>query len=96
VRDLIEAGLSEPADARGTYGISATKLVAVGRTWMIQDHHANDDDAELIASDEAIGAPIGNLHWLSGSNSVRRADMQDTGHGGASRSAALVPQRCCV
>jgi hypothetical protein len=64
VRDLIEAGLSEPADARATYGISATKLVAVGRAWMIQDHRANDGDAELITSDEAIGAPIGNMHLL--------------------------------
>jgi len=31
---------------------------------MIQDHRTNDDDAELIPSDEAIGAPIGNMHWL--------------------------------
>jgi len=49
VRDLIEAGLNEPADALATYGISATPLVAGDRSWMIQCHHAGEDDAVLAA-----------------------------------------------
>jgi hypothetical protein len=61
VRDLIEAGLSEPADARATYGFSGTTLVPGDRAWMIQCHHAGGDDAELWASVEAIDMPIGNL-----------------------------------
>jgi len=47
VRDLIEAGLSEPAEALATYGISAAPLVSGDRFWMIQCHHAGSDDAEL-------------------------------------------------
>jgi hypothetical protein len=49
VRDLIEAGLSEPADALATYGISAAPLVADDRSWMIRCRHAGEDDAVLAA-----------------------------------------------
>jgi hypothetical protein len=60
-RDLIEAGLSEPADARATYGFSGTTLVPGDRACMIRCHQAGYDDAELGASVEAIDAPIGHL-----------------------------------
>ena len=61
MRDLIEAGLSEPADARVTYGISAITLVLGDRAWMIQCPHAGGDEAELWALIEAVDMPIGNL-----------------------------------
>ena len=60
-RDLIEAGLSEPADARATYGFSGTTLVPDDRACMIRCHQAGDDDAELGASVEAIDVPTGYL-----------------------------------
>ena len=71
VRDLIEAGLSEPADALATYGISAATLVPGDRAWVMQCHHVGDDDAEVPALVEAIDAPIGILGGLRGGASVR-------------------------
>ncbi|OBX17529.1 hypothetical protein A9995_15635 [Erythrobacter sp. QSSC1-22B] len=61
VRDLIEAGLSEPADALATYGISSATLVPGDWAWVLRCRHTGDDDAELSANVEVIDAPIGNL-----------------------------------
>ena len=94
VRDLIEAGLSEPADALATYGISAVTLVPGGRALVMQCHHIGHGDAEPAALVEAIGAPIGNFGGLRGGTSVRSAGLQDSGYGGSSRSSALMPRRC--
>jgi hypothetical protein len=48
-RDLIEAGLNEPADALASYGISAAPLVAGDRSGMIRYHCAGEYDAVLAA-----------------------------------------------
>ena len=94
MRDFIEAGLSEPADALATYGISAVTLVCGGRALVMQCHHIGHGDAEPAALVEVIGAPIGNFGGLRGGTSVRSAGLQDSGYGGSSRSSALMPRRC--
>ncbi|WP_373487669.1 hypothetical protein [Blastomonas sp.] len=71
MRDLIEAGLSEPAEALATYGISAAPLVAGGQTRMIQFYHAGEGDAILAAQVEVTDVPTSNLRKLLGGNAVR-------------------------
>lgn len=59
VRDLIEAGLSEPADAATRYGISVAKPVPSERLGVMQCCHVGEDEAETPMLTEAIDAPIG-------------------------------------
>lgn len=65
-RDLIEAGLSEPADAATRYGICAAALVPVERLGMMRCHHAGGGGVEWLVSVKAIDAPIGILGWAAG------------------------------
>lgn len=59
VRDLIEAGLSEPADAAMRYGISVAKPVPGERLGVMQCCHVGEDEAETPTLTEAIDAPVG-------------------------------------
>lgn len=93
MRDLIEAGLSEPADALATYGISAAPLVAGDRACLIGCHQASEDDGVLAALVEIIDAPHGYLRRLRGGTAVLRVDLQDGRDGG---SSAQMPRRCHV
>lgn len=58
-RDLIEAGLSEPADATTRYGISVAKPVRGERLGVMQCCHVGEDGAETPTLTEAIDAPVG-------------------------------------
>ena len=93
VRDLIKVGLSEPADALATYGISAVTLVPGGRAWVMQCHHIGHGDAKPPALVEAVGAPIGNFGGRRGGTSVVSEVLQASRYGGSSRSSALMPRR---
>ena len=94
VRDLIEAGLSEPADALATYGISAATLVPGDRAWVMQCPMSVMNAAKPLALVEAIDASIGILGGLRDGASVRRAGRQDGGHRGLLRPSTLMPRRC--
>jgi hypothetical protein len=59
VRDLIEAGLSEPADAATRYGISVVKPVPGERLGVMQCCYVGEDEAETLLLPEAIDAPVG-------------------------------------
>ena len=59
MRDLIEAGLSDPADAATRYGISVAKPVPGERPGVMQCCHVGEDGAETPTLTEAIGAPVG-------------------------------------
>ena len=70
MRDLIEAGLSEPAEALATYGISTAPLVAGGQYCVIRCYHADESDATLTAKVEVTDMPNSVLHELLGGNAV--------------------------
>lgn len=93
MRDLIEVGLSEPADALATYWISAAPLVAGDRSCMIRCHHAGEDDRVLAAWVEIIDAPNGYLRGQRVGTAVLRVDLLSGRHG---RSSAQMPRRCDV
>ena len=59
VRDLIEAGLNEPADAAPRYGISVARAVPGERLGVMQCRHIGEDEAAPPMSTEAIDAPVG-------------------------------------
>ena len=59
VRDLIEAGLNEPAYAATRYGISVARPVPCERLGVMQSRHVGGDEAETPMSTEAIDAPGG-------------------------------------
>ena len=59
VRDLIEAGLSEGADAATDYGISVARRVPGEWPGVMQCRHVGEDEAATPASNEAIDAPVG-------------------------------------
>ncbi|MFD2054229.1 hypothetical protein ACFSQT_17805 [Mesorhizobium calcicola] len=66
VRDLIEAGLSEPADAATRYGISIAKPALGVRLGVMQRCHVGEDEAETPTLTEAIDAPVGIFGRASG------------------------------
>jgi hypothetical protein len=96
VRDLIEAGLSEPADAHATYGVSATTLVGSVSTWMIQGLGSSGCAAGFAAKVAVIAAAIASLGWLRSATAARGVDLKDAGQRGPSRSSSSLPQRCWV
>jgi len=96
VRDLIEAGLSEPADAHTAYGVSATTLGAAVSAWMIQGLGSKGYAAEFATKVVVIAAAIANLSWLLLDTSARWVGLPDTGQRASSRSSAPLPQRCWV
>ena len=59
VRDLIEAGLSEPAIAATRYGISVARPVPGERLGVMPCRAVGGDEAETPMSTEAIDAPVG-------------------------------------
>ena len=59
VRDLIEAGLNEPAVAATRYGISVARAVPGERLGVIECCAVGGDDAETPMSTEAMDAPVG-------------------------------------
>jgi len=93
VRDLIEAGLSEPADAATRYGISVA--APVPGDWLSATRCAcgggGDVESPVLAG--AIDARIGILGWAAGSTPAQRLDRQDGGHGASSRRSKLMSRR---
>ena len=79
MRDLIEAGLSEPVDARETYGISAITLITLCWGRMPQCRDAGGCDAGLSAQVAMIVAPIDNLGRLRSDTSARRVGLERPG-----------------
>lgn len=65
-RGLIEAGLSDLADAAARYGIRVAPPVAGDRFWVTRCARVGGGDAERPVSVEAIDAPIGILGWVAG------------------------------
>jgi hypothetical protein len=65
-RDLIEAGLSEPADAATRYGISVARPDPGDWLWVSQCTHVGGGDAEPLVLVGAIDAAIGILGWVAG------------------------------
>lgn len=59
VRDLIEAGLSEGAEAATGYGISVAMPVPGEWPGVMQCRHVGEDEAATPMSTEAIDAPVG-------------------------------------
>jgi hypothetical protein len=66
VRDLIEGGLSEPANAATRYGISGAKPVPGERLAVMQCCHVGEDGAETPTLTEAIDALIGIFGCAAG------------------------------
>ena len=59
MRDLIEAGLSEPADAATRYGISVVRPVPDKQLGVMQCRTVGEDETETPISTEAIDALVG-------------------------------------
>ena len=76
VRDLIEAGLNEPADARATYGISVARLASDEGLAVMLCQHAREDEAETSALTEVIDALSGVFWWAWRNTSTFRAGRQ--------------------
>jgi hypothetical protein len=72
VRDLIEAGLSEPADAGHRYGISVATPVPGDWLWVTRCARVGGGDAEPLMLVETIDALIGIWVGLRDGASVRR------------------------
>ncbi|MDH7976119.1 hypothetical protein QH494_28430 [Sphingomonas sp. AR_OL41] len=90
VRDLIEAGLSEPADAATRYGISVARPVPGDWFWVGRCTRTGGGDADPPVLVEAIDAPFGILGWVAGWAPAQRVDRQDAGHGASLRPSRLM------
>ena len=77
VRDLIEAGLSEPADAATRYGISVAPQVPGDWLWATRCARVGGGDAEPLVLAGEIDARIGFLGWVARSTPARRMGRQD-------------------
>ncbi len=96
MRDLIEAGLSESADARATYGISATTPGAAVSAWIIQGLGSSGYAGGFATKVVVIAAAIASLGWLRSAAAAQRVDLQDGEQRKPSRSSVPLPQRCWV
>ncbi|MBB3862965.1 hypothetical protein GGQ88_004274 [Novosphingobium hassiacum] len=85
--------MSEPADARATYGISATTLVVAVLAWAIQSPSASGRGVQFSTKAAAIVVPIGNLSWLRLDTAAQWVGLRDTGQRASPRSSAPLPQR---
>ena len=91
VRDLIEAGLNEPADAAPRYGISVARPVPGARLGVIQWRLVGEDEAATPMSTEAIDAPVGIFGSAAGNACALRVGRPDGGHGASLHPSALMP-----
>lgn len=77
VRDLIEAGLSEGADAATVYGISAASPVPGERLGRCDAALLDEDEPATPGSSEAIDAPGGIFDRLRNNACAVGVDQQD-------------------
>lgn len=90
VRDLIEAGLSEPADAATRYGISVATPVPGDWLSATRCARVGGGDAEPPLLGGEIDARIGFLRWVARSTPARRMGRQDIGYGASLRRSTLM------
>ena len=93
VRDLIEAGLSEPADAATRYGISVAALDLGDALWVTRFAVQVLGDPEPPVLVDAIDASTGILVRVAIRRACPVADRRDAGRRISLRPSTLLPRR---